>query len=83
MARLYKYLAFYCILIFFAGCYSSEKDNKNIFHYNEATGISSLDPAFAKNQSVMWGIHQVFNTLVEVDNQLNIVPSLFSRTVET
>ena len=76
MARLYKYLAFYCILLLLAGCYSSEKDNKNIFHYNEATGISSLDPAFAKNQSVMWGIHQVFNTLVEVDKHLNIVPSL-------
>lgn len=50
-----------------------------IFHYNESTGIASIDPAFAKNQSVMWAIHQLYNTLVEVDSQLNIVPSLAKR----
>ena len=49
---------------------------KNIFRYNEQTGIASLDPAFAKNQSIMWAIHQLYNTLVEVDGKLNIVPSL-------
>ncbi len=52
------------------------KQDKNIFRYNEQTGIASLDPAFAKNQSIMWAIHQLYNTLVEVDAQLNIVPSL-------
>jgi peptide/nickel transport system substrate-binding protein len=51
----------------------------NIFHYNEQTGIASLDPAFAKNQSIMWAVHQLYNTLVEVDSQLNIVPSLARR----
>jgi ABC-type transport system substrate-binding protein len=76
MFRPYKYLT---IIILLAGCYSSEKARENIFHYNETTGIASLDPAFAKNQSVMWAIHQVFNTIVEVDSQLNIVPSLASR----
>ncbi len=49
---------------------------KNIFHYNEQSGIATLDPAFAKNQSIMWATHQLFNTLVETDNNLNIVPSL-------
>ncbi len=47
-----------------------------IFHYNEQTGIASLDPAFAKNQSTMWPAHQLFNTLVETDDSLHIVPSL-------
>jgi peptide/nickel transport system substrate-binding protein len=60
-------------------CYNSEKRSKNIFHYNEQTGIASLDPAFAKNQSIMWAVHQLYNTLVEVDSQLNIVPSLAKR----
>ena len=57
----------------------NEADNKNklsVFRYNETTGIASLDPAFAKNQSIMWAIHQLYNTLVEVDSNLNIVPSL-------
>lgn len=49
---------------------------QNIFHYNEQSGIATLDPAFAKNQSIMWATHQLFNTLVETDNHLNIVPSL-------
>ena len=49
---------------------------KNIFHYNEQSGIATLDPAFAKNQSIMWAVHQLYNTLVQIDNDLNLVPSL-------
>ncbi|HEU0065597.1 MAG TPA: ABC transporter substrate-binding protein [Flavisolibacter sp.] len=62
--------------VLFTSCYNENIKKKNIFHYNEQTGIASLDPAFAKNQSVMWAIHQVYNTLVETDSQLNIVPSI-------
>lgn len=51
-------------------------NKSNIFHYNETSGISSLDPAFAKSQSVMWAVHQLFNTLVEIDDHLNLTPSL-------
>src|SRR6059058_1813256 len=77
MFHLYKYLTFLLLaLLTLSSCYNSDKGQQNIFHYNEATGIASLDPAFAKNQSVMWAIHQLYNTLVEVDSQLNIVPSL-------
>jgi len=61
------------------GCFSSEKSDKKIFHYNESFGIASLDPAFAKNQSTMWSVHQLYNTLVEVDDSLRIVPSLTKR----
>jgi ABC-type transport system substrate-binding protein len=63
-----------CVVAF--GCSNDKKANKNIFRYNEQTGIASLDPAFAKNQSIMWAIHQLYNTLVEVDSNLNIIPSL-------
>lgn len=48
----------------------------DVFRYNESTGIATLDPAFAKNQSIMWAVHQLYNTLVEIDSSLNIVPSL-------
>src|SRR5437868_4025741 len=57
-------------------CHNSSGSSKNIFNYNEQTGIASLDPAFAKNQSIMWAVHQLYNTLVEVDSNLNIVASL-------
>jgi len=63
-------------LFIIASCTSHSNNNKKIFQYNEQTGIATLDPAFAKNQSIMWAVHQIYNTLVEVDSQLNIVPSL-------
>ena len=62
--------------LFFASCASHQHPDKKIFHYNESSGIASLDPAFAKNQSVMWAVHQLYNTLVEVDGNMKLVPSL-------
>jgi oligopeptide transport system substrate-binding protein len=61
---------------FLTGCNNRTTTDKKIFRYNEQTNIQSLDPAFAKNQSNMWAVHQIFNTLVEVDDSLHIVPSL-------
>ncbi|NTS41239.1 ABC transporter substrate-binding protein [Flavisolibacter sp. BT320] len=80
MFRTTRYLTFYILFLsLFASCYSGEKEEAAIFHYNESTGVASIDPAFAKNQSIMWVIHQLYNTLVEVDSNLNIVPSLAKR----
>jgi peptide/nickel transport system substrate-binding protein len=64
-----------CCLVM-TGCGAARKDEKKIFHYNEHSGIPTLDPAFAKAQATMWPAHQLFNTLVEVDDSLHIVPSL-------
>ena len=64
------------IFLVFAGCRSKQHNGKKIFHYNQSEGIASLDPAFAKNQSIMWAVHQLYNTLVEVDKDLKIQPSL-------
>lgn len=73
--RLFKALF---ISLFVTGCHS-ENESKNIFRYNEQSGIATLDPAFAKNQSIMWAVHQLYNTLVEIDTNLNISPSLAKR----
>jgi ABC-type transport system substrate-binding protein len=62
--------------LFMISCHSRRMSDKKIFHYNEQTGIGSLDPAFAKNQAIMWPVHQLYNTLVEVDDSLHIIPSL-------
>jgi peptide/nickel transport system substrate-binding protein len=50
---------------FLSSCQNNRSSTKQVFHYNEASNIASLDPAFAKNQSIIWAVHQVFNTLVE------------------
>lgn len=69
---------FLCVslTVFLCACSQQQHGNKQVFTYNESTGIATLDPAFAKNQSIMWPIHQIYNTLVEIDSGLNIVPSL-------
>ncbi|MDQ6845500.1 MAG: ABC transporter substrate-binding protein [Bacteroidota bacterium] len=70
----------FLVTIFFlmmAGSSCSHHDKaKNIFRYNEQSGIATLDPAFAKNQSIMWAVHQLYNTLVQTDDSLNMIPSL-------
>ncbi|MFT4095384.1 MAG: ABC transporter substrate-binding protein [Niabella sp.] len=77
MRPLYALLATGVYFIFIcAACSRNGNTHKKIFRYNEYTGIASLDPAFAKNQSTMWPAHQLFNTLVEIDDSLNIKPSL-------
>jgi peptide/nickel transport system substrate-binding protein len=73
----YKIIFVLFIVPFFCNsCYNKKATNKKIFRYNEQTGIQNLDPAFAKNQSNMWAAHQLYNTLVEVDDSLHIVPSI-------
>jgi len=65
------------ITAFFIACHGPVADQgKQVFHYNEADGMASLDPAFAKNRSVIWPVHQIYNTLVETDKDLHIIPSL-------
>ena len=66
-------------LIVLSSCSRESNQDKQVFTYNETTGIATLDPAFAKNQSIMWAVHQVYNTLVEIDTSLNIVPSVAKR----
>ena len=67
------------IVILLTSCYNEKKSDRKIFHYNADTGIPSLDPAFAKSQATMWPAHQLFNTLVEIDDSLHLVPSLANR----
>ncbi|AXY73085.1 ABC transporter substrate-binding protein [Paraflavitalea soli] len=66
-------------MILATACGGSAGGYKQVFRYNEYSGIASLDPAFAKNQSVIWAVHQLYSTLVETDNELRIVPSLAYR----
>ncbi|HMI64057.1 MAG TPA: ABC transporter substrate-binding protein [Puia sp.] len=66
-------------LLFSVGCGPAEKSDKKVFYYNESDGIATLDPAFAKNRSIIWAVHQLYSTLVETDNQLRIVPCLAAR----
>ena len=49
---------------------------KTIFNINLDDGLSSLDPAFARNQNTIWMVNQVFNGLVQIDDSLNTRPCI-------
>lgn len=64
------------VLILIIGCSGDNSIEKSVFRYNQAEGLTSLDPAFAGNQSNIWATNQLFNGLVELDNQLLIQPAI-------
>jgi peptide/nickel transport system substrate-binding protein len=66
------------ILAFFFlfSCNGKESSRKNIFRYNESKGIPTLDPAFARNQTIIWPVNQLFNGLVQLDDKLHIRPCI-------
>jgi len=65
------------LLVLLGGCGSrSDRSGKKVFSYNESDGIATLDPAFAKNRSIIWTVHQLYSTLVETDSALHFVPGL-------
>ncbi len=70
--------AFFILGIFiFAACGNHlNYEGKSIFRYNESAGISSLDPAFAKEQANIWAVHQIFNGLVQMDKNLEVKPCI-------
>ena len=73
--RLSHHNFLFCLLIW-TGCRSSVDTDATYFRYNETAGLSSLDPAFAKSQAIIWATHQLYNTLVEVDSVGRLVPSV-------
>jgi len=62
------------LLLFFivtTSCSSKEETSSaQIFRYNEASGISTLDPAFARVQGDIWAVKQLYTTLIELDSEL-------------
>ncbi len=68
---------FFLCLFFFVSCGSPlQDDNLSIFRYNQSSGIATLDPSFAKDQATIWACNQLFNGLVQLNNNLEVVPSI-------
>ena len=47
-----------------------------VFRYNESAGITSLDPAFARNPENIGAVGLIFNGLVEMDSNMKVIPCL-------
>ena len=74
-------IAIITLLIGFWSCDNSNQsgDKLNMFRYNMVSGISSLDPAYAKDQANMWVVNQLYDGLVRFDNKLNVQAALAKR----
>ncbi|MXV17835.1 ABC transporter substrate-binding protein [Hufsiella ginkgonis] len=62
--------------LFFAGCSAPSPDSRKVFNINLEQGLTSLDPAFARNQFAIWMDNQLYNGLVQVDDDLKTVPAI-------
>ncbi|MCL6294404.1 ABC transporter substrate-binding protein [Jejuia spongiicola] len=72
------YLSISCILISFFSCGNNSNINKDhlVFRYNEYASINTLDPAFSRTLQDNSVCNQLFNGLVQLDKDLNILPSI-------
>ncbi|WP_179345727.1 ABC transporter substrate-binding protein [Winogradskyella ursingii] len=71
-------------ILVFMMFYSCQSENNSaredlVFRYNEHKNIGSLDPAFSKDLSDIWATNQLFNGLVQMDDQLNIQPCIAKK----
>ncbi len=64
------------LLIFSCSKQTSNFTDNQVFRYNEHSNITSLDPVFAKNQANIWPCNQLFNGLVQLDNELKVQPDI-------
>ena len=72
-------VGFFIVILFSACTQQYSNDNLSIFKYNESATIATLDPAFAKDQATIWATNQLFNGLVQLDNKLNVQPSIAKK----
>lgn len=70
-------VCFLFLVVMISSCrHESENADKTIFRLNLATPLTSLDPAFASDQSNTWSVNQLFSGLVQLDTTLNVRPCL-------
>ena len=71
------YFKLIALFIIFSSCKERNSiDLNTVFRYNEHKNINSLDPIFAKDIANIQAVNQLFNGLVEMDKELNVVPSI-------
>lgn len=76
--QLTNYFSISCIIIFLFSCANNKKTNKDylVFRYNEYANINTLDPAFSRTLQDNSINNQLYNGLVQLDDELNIKPCI-------
>ncbi len=71
-----------CLITLTIFCACNERnviDLNTVFRYNEHKNINSLDPIYAKDIANIWAVNQLFNGLVEMDDEMNVSPSIAKK----
>lgn len=76
MRSTFYLFCFILVLSVFGACQDERTDENKYFRMNMDVGVTSLDPAFARNQMNVWCVNQLFNGLTQLDSQLNVRPSI-------
>ncbi len=74
-----KFTVLMCATWMAFSCQTPNTDNRTVFRYNEAAGISSLDPAFCNRTENIWAVNMLFNGLVQLDDSLQLKPCIAYR----
>jgi len=64
------------ILVLFGCTEKQEIDDSKIFRLNRYDNISSLDPTFSRTQANNWVCNLMYNSLVKLNDSLQIVPDI-------
>lgn len=67
---------FLLIFICFSCGENKKKSSRQLFRFNELGDVTSLDPAMSGSFENNWAVHQLFNGLVEMDDQLKVQPCI-------
>ncbi|WP_073315335.1 ABC transporter substrate-binding protein [Aquimarina spongiae] len=75
------YITIFYIALTLVSCSNSEEKDRDhlVFRYNQYENVSSLDPAFARDVANIWATNQLFNGLVQLDDNLHIKPDIAKR----
>ena len=73
-----NYLSSLVIMFFLFSCSKKQEEDRShmVFRYNEYGNITSLDPAFSRNLPNIWATTHMFNSLVQLNDDLEIIPDL-------
>ncbi len=78
MKPIFKTIVLFIFVFCVLSCGNTKKkdETRTVFRYNESAGISTLDPAFAKDQAHIWVCNQLYNGLVQPDDSMHIMPCI-------
>ncbi len=76
MKRTCYYIGILIAIFLVSACNSERTDPNRIFRMNMDVGVTSLDPAFARNQMNVWCVNNLFNGLTQLDSNLQVRPCI-------